>query len=233
MKSSEEQLKSRGFITIGYEKGFSDLSFNERIKLLRSDSPVERSLGARLLSNNNNAESVSHLILALTIEKKLYPKIEICNSLVSFGKKAVVPLTGFIGKVGKNQHRKVSETKFKKDNYPLPRDIVCRTLIRIGDDALPYLSDMLDSKEINVLSEVIDTIGFICFYKSDRGIYSKLLECFDRNPDNDLIRWKIFRALSAFPESASFLETQRLITVNQKIILEIDRSLFLIEKGAS
>jgi len=230
MKSSEEQLESRGFITIGYENGFSDLSFNERIKLLRSDSPVERSLGARLLSNNKNIESISQLIIALTIEKKLYPKIEICNSLVSFGKTAVVPLTEFIGKIGINQHRKVSESKFKKDNYPLPRDIACRTLIRIGDDALSYLLELLDSKETTILSEVIDTIGFICFYNTHTGIYSKLLECFDRNHHNDLIRWKIFRALSAFPESEPFLNNQKQQSVNLHVISEIDRSLYIIGK---
>jgi hypothetical protein len=230
MKSSEEQLESRGFIKVGYENGFSGLSFKERIKLLKSDSPVERSLGARLLSNYKNTEAISELLKALTIEKKLYPKIEICNSLVSFGIAAVVPLTELIGKIGTNQHRKVPESRFKKDNYPLPRDIVSRTLIRIGSDALPHLSDMLDSKDTTLLSEVIDAIGFICFYETHPGIYLKLLECFNRFHNDDLIRWKIFRAMCAFPESESFLNDQKHKSVNQHVISEIDHSLRLIEK---
>jgi len=79
------------------------------------------------------------------------------------------------------------------------------------------------------LSELIDTIGFICFYESQENIFDTLKNCFYRNEQNDLIKWKIVRAMSAFPESDSFLREQLQLS-NESLKLEIERSLSLIKK---
>jgi hypothetical protein len=82
-------------------------------ELLQSGTPADRTLGARLLANSKNDHAIDFLIKAVTIDKKLYPKIEICNSLVSCGQRSIKPLIKILGQVGTNQHRKVPEKEFK------------------------------------------------------------------------------------------------------------------------
>lgn len=231
MKSKIEKIENRGFITAGIENKYLDTTFGQRIILLKSKLPTDRTLGARLLTKNSDLSTIDYLIDALIKEKKLYTKIEICNSLVSFGIDAVMPLIGFLGKIGNNQHKDVPNTGFKKNSYPLPRDIVSRTIIRIGSKAIPDLLRVLDSNDLILLSEAIDTIGFICFYEYQNNVFEFLIKCFDSNVDNNLIKWKIFRAMSAFPESESFLREQLQLN-NEPLKLEIERSLLLIKERA-
>lgn len=224
-----EQLESRGYVAAGIENKYSDLTFKQRIDLLQSKLATERTMGARLLTKNPDLSTIGYLINALTVETKLYPKIEICNSLVSYGADAVVPLIWLLGKIGDNQHRKVPTTDFKKYNYPLPHDIAARTLIRIGPKAIPDLLKVLDSSDLIKLSEAFDTIGYICFYKHQSDVFELLHKCFNRVGENDLIKWKIIRAMSAFPESESFL-TEQMKIQNENLRSEIERSLSLIRK---
>lgn len=229
MKSRIKQIENRGFVAVGIEEKYFDTTFEQRIVLLKSKLSTDRTLGARLLTGNSDLSTIAYLIDALIKEKKLYSKIEICNSLVSFGMDAVIPLIGLLGKIGNNQHKEVPETNFKKNNYPLPRDIAGRTLIRIGVKAIPDLLQVLDCNDSIQLSEAIDTIGFICFYEPQINVFRLLKKCFDSNADNDLIKWKIFRAMSAFPESETFLREQLQLN-NESFKLEIERSLSLVRK---
>jgi hypothetical protein len=270
MKSEQEQLTNRGYLIEGEESKYLCLSFDEKIKLLQSKTATDRTLGARLLVDSKENKVIEYLINALMIEKKLYSKIDICNSLVFFGQPSIKPLIAIFGRVGTNQHKRAPEKEFKKNNYPLPRDIASRTLVRIGKNALPELVKILDSENENQLSEAIDAIGFICFYdytdlqlicnneyryncqdemvkpprirdfviiqqtisvpvyKSE--IYTKLRTCYLKNSKNDLIRWKIIRAMSGFSESKSFLQEQKQKLRDKRLIKEIERSLSLIKK---
>ena len=228
MESSIKQLELRGYVADGIEKKYFYLSTEQRTGLLKSDSPVDRTIGARLLFNCAEVSVIEYLIEALVAEKKLYPKIEICNSLVSFGKESVGPLILLLGKIGNNQYREIPKKAFKKTNYPLPRDIVARTITRIGTPALSDLLKCLNSDDLNMLSEAIDAIGHICFYKYSANLYIALKECFDKANINDLIRWKIIRTMSAFPESILFLSHLKLTTRNEYFKMEIERSLKLI-----
>ncbi len=228
MKSKQEDLIKRGFLTQNEEAKFYHISFDEKIKLLKSKIPTDRTIAARLLANSEPQKTIEYLIEALIIEKKLYSKIEICNTLYSFKQLSVKPLIEQLGKIGTNQHKKVPETEFKKNNYPLPRDIASRTLIRIGKNALPELIKVLNSDNKKQLSEAIDTIGFICFYDYTPNIYIKLEECYKKNNENELIKWKIIRAMSSFTESKSFLNNE--LTKNKILKKEIERSIMLIEK---
>ena len=230
MKNKQKQLISRGYLTEGVEYEYLNKSFDKKIELLQSKTPTDRTLGARLLANLKNGKAIVFLINALIVEKKLYPKIEICNSLVSCGQHSIKPLIKILGKVGTNQHKRVPEKEFKKDSYPLPRDIASRTLVRFGQAALNELEKVLNSRDKKQLSEAIDAVGFICFYDCRPGIYSKLKNCYSKNSQNDLIRWKIIRAMSGFPESQPFLQEQKQIIHHDRLQKEIERSLFLIKK---
>jgi len=139
-------------------------------------------------------------------------------------------LIAILGKVGTNQHKKVPKKEFKKSNYPLPRDIASRTLVRFGKDALSELIKVLENKNEKQLSEAIDAIGFICFYDFQPKIYAELKDCYSKSSKNDLIKWKIIRSMSAFSESKIFLQEQKQILQNKRLLQEIERSLLLIEK---
>jgi len=230
MKSKMEQMESRGYVAAGVENKYDGLALRQRIDFLQNKLATERTIGARLLANNSDLSVIDFLIDALTVETKLYPKIEICNSLVSFGADAVIPLIEVLGRIGNNQYRKVPTTDFKKYNYPLPHDIAARTLIRIGPKAIPDLLKVLDSNDLIKISEAIDTIGYICFYEHQSDVFELVHKCFNRIGDNDLIKWKVFRAMSAFPESESFL-TEQLKMKNENLRSELVRSLSLIKQS--
>ena len=230
MKSNTIQLENRGFVIKGVENNYLNTSFEQRIGLIKSNLATDRTLGARLLARSAKVLSIDYLIEALILEQKLYSKIEICNSLVSFGKEAVIPLIALIGKIRNKQYLEIPAVDFKKVNYPLPRDIASRTLIRIGSIALPDLLNFLNCNDQTRISEAIDAIGFICFYENQPEVYKELKNCFYHNSENDLIKWKIFRAMSAFAESESFLNEQKQQLLSERIKSEIERSLLLIKK---
>lgn len=227
MKSTFKKLESRGYVEIATEQKYSNINFQEKITLLQSKLPADRTLGARLLIKNSNLASINYLIEALRIETKLYSKIEICNTLASFEKEAVDSLINQLGEIGSNQYSNVPEKQFLKKNYPLPRDICSRILIRIGEPALPNLVKELTTNDLKKLSEVIDAIGFICFYNQQNGIFDLLKKCYYRNEKHDLIKWKLIRAMSAFSESEKFLK-QIFDSSNDRLKLEIKRSLKLL-----
>jgi hypothetical protein len=227
MKSSSTDLERRGFLKDGAENTYTNLPNSPKVELLKSPFAVERTLGARLLSQSGNF-AINDLIEALKVESKLYTKIEICSTLVKLGEVSVKPLIAELGKIGNNQHKCIPNQDFKKVSYPLPRDIAARTLAQIGKLALPDLLDLLSSNDMLKLSEAIDAIGFICFYNYQPEIGEKLITCYKSNIDNDLICWKLIRAMSGFPESKSFLLYQQSISSNEGINIEIERSLKLI-----
>jgi len=231
LKSNLEQLKNRGLIPIDFEKKYLDSTLEQQIIFLQSAIPTERTLGAKLLSNNPHLEVISFLIDALKKETKLYPKIAICESLASFKIKAVPFLINVLGEIGNNQHKFVPTGLFKKDNYPLPRDIVSRILVKIGPQALPSLLNVLDCNHSTKVSEAIDAIGFICYYDYKKHIFEKLKDCYNKHSENEIIKWKIFIAMSSFPESKIFLEEQSQIPTNFVFLTEIQRSLRLISKN--
>ena len=236
MNNKYRNLISRGYIEKEIENKYINLSIDAQIKLLQNKIPTNRTIGARLLNKNNLSIKINYnkiielLIEQLKIEKKLYPKIEISNSLISFGKLSVKPLINILGKIGNNQHKKVPEKKFLKNNYPLPRDIASRTLSRMGSNALSELVEAIKTIDTEQLSEAIEAIGFICFYDYQPNIFEKLVKCYHQNATNNLIKWKIIRAMSGLFESKLFLQEQKNTTQNKRIISEIDRSLLLIKK---
>ena len=54
MKSKQEQLIGRGYLAENVEFEYLNKSFDEKIELLQSGTPADRTLGARLLANSKN-----------------------------------------------------------------------------------------------------------------------------------------------------------------------------------
>ena len=49
----------------------------------------------------------------------------------------------YLGQIGNNQHTVLPTNGFNKKSYPLPRDIIARTLAHMKEDILPVLMDVL------------------------------------------------------------------------------------------
>jgi hypothetical protein len=232
MKSSKDQLINRGWVGEDYITD-SDKTVQELIALLKSKQATERTISARILAEKGDIRCIEELCHALEREKTLYTKLEICNALVSFGENAVQSLVDRLGSIGSNQYIRVETAAFKKNSYPLPRDICARTLIRIGNKALPVLKEVLVSNDIKKISEVVNAIGFICFYNGKQSLFDDLKKCYEQYYDNELIQWKIIRAMSAFVSGYHFLIEQIKVIGNEVLKREALRSIKLIEKKSN
>jgi hypothetical protein len=85
------------------------------------------------------------LYALLENEKKLYTKIALSEAIAEYGVLSLKYLIPLLGKIGKNQHKKVALVDINKKSYLLPRDIAARIIIRIGKPALPFLEEILVS----------------------------------------------------------------------------------------
>ena len=119
---------------------------------------------------------------------------------------------------------------FEKSNYPLPRDIIARTICKAGDIAIPILLEKLDIGNITQLSEGIDAIGYVSYYQKNTAAKNYILKLIDQYKTNDLILWKLIRALQAFP-CAEVIERLQMIAKQIKVKplkWEAERSLLQI-----
>ncbi len=231
MKSTAEQLQKRGYLTDVSEKSFQEVSYTTLLVWLNDSLPVKRTAAARRLGRILNPESIEPLCLALEKEKALYAKLELCNTLILFGKAAVPHLVQRLGKIDSKQYKAPPAKKFGKKNYPLPHDIFARTLMKIGVAALPELCAVLQSNDTTTISEAIDAIGYICFYdeQKHKDIANTLQQAFLKYADSRLIKWKLIRAMSAFSELLPFLEQQYLQLDNKELKQEAERSIEILK----
>jgi len=198
MKSNDEQLKSRGYVDEHEIKDFLDVSKEELLDFLHSKEAAKRTIAARLLKNNRDMNILKELISCLLKEKKLYTKIELSESVSAYGEEASQILIQHLGKVGKNQHAELPDKPFEKSSYPLPRDIISRTICKIGVPAIQYLRDCLHTGLYKQKLEAIDAIGFISYYENDHSCQNDLIVMIDQYKDDPLMIWKILRALQSF-----------------------------------
>jgi hypothetical protein len=224
-----DRKADRGFVAEGDEIIYAESSNDELIDLLKSRIAIERTIGARLLGSRGDV-SIEYLLIAIKTEEKLYPRLEICRSLAQIGEPSIDGLIQLLGVIGNNQHQTPSDEPFLKESYPLPRDLAARTLISIGQPALPVLCGVLNEDHPAKISEAIDAIGFICSKGGADQYLKTLMTCYNRFKNNDLLRWKLIRAMSSFPESLIFLEKHLSVENNPAIQQEIKRSIRIINK---
>ena len=236
MKSSKEDLQKRGMIEQTDLSRFASFSKEQLIQSINAKSPTERTAAVRLLKQRNffhEEPCITALFERLLIEKALYTKLEICNTLEKGDCNTAKIMTGYLGKIGSNQHKALPEAVSKKKSYPLPRDIIARTLGNMTAAVFPILLEVLDSNDKRQIYEVIDAIGFLVFYHQELATASnlkhiiKILESF---PEDEIILWKTILCASAFPlqDTISVLEHIKQSQSNQLILDEAERSLKLI-----
>lgn len=232
MKSSKDDLQSRGYIDQVYINQFKKINSTELFDLLNSNDSQERTVAAVLLGKRKTKKAVLPLCRRLEIEKKLYTKIALTEALSNIGIDSISELIILLGKIGKNQHRSLPKKPFNKKNYPLPRDIIARTIIKIGKPALPYLETVLKSDNEEQISEAIDAVGYISYYNNDLQSLHALNYCIKNHKSNDIIKWKIIRAFQSFPTESviDYLENIVKHTEKKEFLWEAKRSLDQIKR---
>jgi len=200
--------KKRGETTEKEDEKYSFLSDRELISLISDDNSQIRTSSAKILGKRQCVQAIPALCDQFKKEEALYSKIAISGALGNLGKPALPELIKLIGKIASNQHDKLPTDIFKKWNYPCPRDIVIRTIVKMGKTAIEDLQITLKYCDVAIASEIIDAIGHISFYSDDQSSFSILKEALTKNKDNQVVIWKILRAFGAFPlkQSIDLLE---------------------------
>lgn len=238
MKSSIEDLRGRGLAQNHDIDKFIELSYEELMDNINSQLPTERTSAIRILYNKfgcNDKKFIVTILDRLCIEKSLYTKLEICSVLEAGNISTAKEIIKYLGKIGNNQHKSLPDKISKKVSYPLPRDIIARSLGKMNKSILPVLIDVLDSKEKYKIYEVLDAIGFLVFYNKDLVdfiLFEKILKTAKMYSDDDLMMWKGVICFSAFSieESVAVLTDISRINPNKLIRDEASRSLKLIMK---
>lgn len=212
MKSNDEALKYLGLLdkTIISSEAGTQAFFS----YLHSSNAQERTaaayyLGLQLLENES--EVAPHLLAALKKEKALYTKIQLCNALEKGMNTTFEVILPALGHIGNNQHKILPTAVSKKKSYPLPRDIIART---IGNMTIHCLETALNALSVLTLTEtreLIDGIGFLCFYNkitNEEKVYEKLINHYENHYEDTLTRWKITQALSAFKTTKAIKKLQ-------------------------
>lgn len=236
MKSSKEDLRKRGMIEQSDIDKIMSLSYSKLMDLVNAKLPAERSAAIHLLSDKvgcDKEDFIEILLIRLSIEKSLYTKIEICNALEKGKVKTARRMVEYLGCIGNNQHKCLPDKVSKKISYPLPRDIIARSLAKMDRSILPVLIEVLRSENETKISEVIDAIGFLVFYHQELATIETLnylIDVMNIYSNNDVVVWKCVLCLSAFPVQKS-IDILNFITDkgdNNIIIDEALRSLNLI-----
>ncbi|TDW24932.1 hypothetical protein EDD63_10788 [Breznakia blatticola] len=209
-RSTRTQLESRGFIE------HFDIYPNKREKEtsivnLNDKQAIKRTIAAKHLSLFANEEEICKLLLQrLTIEKALYTRMEICKSLQN-ATQQVGLLIDYLAVIPNKQYTTLPKRITKKNSYPLPRDLIARTLGRMDIEVLPDLLNALVIKPRKVQREAIIAIGYLLYNNdfSDEIVF-KIIEATYYNSKDPVYRWKVMIVMGQLlPYSTEFLSSIR------------------------
>ncbi len=237
MKSTAEALRKRGLPARADLDRLHDMPFDALLGMINAPTPAERTAAVRLLAARGplNEQLVQAMLGRLCRENCLYTKLELCKALEQ-GDIAVARLmVPYLGRVGQNRHQTVPGRVSQKVSFPLPRDIIARTLGRMSPAVLPALLEVLHTAGPQAVSEALDAVGWMAFYHPQLATAentARLLTAAHAVKANGLLLWKAVLCLSAFPraEALAFLEGIRATHPNTVIQDEAARSIRLIRK---
>ena len=236
MKSSLIDLQKRGYIQKDDLLPYQNYSYSDLLKLLDSNLPYQRTCAIQLLVTKFSlTEELTSLFLnKLVNEKSLYTKIALCDALATGTVEAVSLMLPYLGKIGSNQYRELPVTPSKKKSFPLPRDIIARTLGNMSPSIISILDQAIQTVNENQLSELLDGYGMLIFYHPELATtqrFQNIKQLILTHDESSLITYKAILCLSAFPllENEEFLV--QIISSVQTLILrkEAERSLKLIQ----
>lgn len=236
----DSAYRKRGMITEHDILEYENEEYEGLVKLLTNKEAWLRTVAVRVLNRkiniHNNETLVSLLLDHLMNEKALYTRLEICNVLEQGDCEVARQMTRYLGRIGHNQHKELPSEVSKKKSYPLPRDLIARTLGNMSPSILPELLDVLTKKDEEKISECVDAIGFLVFYQKELATLEHaeyIYQCMVNYKDNQIIYWKCIECLSAFPykKTIDLLESIIKNTASASLLhKEAERSLALIER---
>ena len=206
MKSNPQELQNRGYAN---DNDLQQLAFAEEetlLSLLQTGTPVQRTAASTLLAARpvgKTAAFFAAALAALQTEPCLYTRLALCNALQQGGTTAAQQMVPFLGRIGKNQYQTPPARASQKKSYPLPRDIIARSLARMGTAALPALLTVLRQGTAVQVSEALDAVGFLLFYTpqpAPKDALDAVMGTLQRYPGNKLLLWKCTGCLCAFDD---------------------------------
>lgn len=238
MKSSDGELKKRGYLEKGDERKYSAFTPQQLMDKISMEPPSERTAIIVALRSKCFAEDEHYnrlLLEWLRMERALYTRLELCSSLEMGNAITAEIMCEYIGGIGNNQYKLVPNEVSKKKCYPLPRDLIARSLGRMNPCVLPVLTNHLIFEEKSKVSELLDAIGYMIFYHPELATsihFNNIKLTYDRFVKDELIVWKTTRCCSAFPieQSEKLLLSIKEAATHQTIIEEAERSLRFIYK---
>ncbi|MFQ8705099.1 MAG: hypothetical protein ACLR9T_03475 [Thomasclavelia sp.] len=232
MKSNPETLRKRGFITSIEAQSFFLYSKEELFKLLGDKQAVNRTAALCVLKKIISINELDEILLKmLTKEKALYTKLEICNILATGNALTIERMIPYVGKIGGNQYHNIAKKVSMKKSYPLPRDIIARTMAKMDSRYFESILENLHCKNDLVVAEIIDAVGWQVFYHQELAVekyYQVIIDLLNKHRNNEFMLWKLIICLSSFNQAEDLL---RHWNCNNLIIKqEIQRSIDLIVK---
>ena len=202
MKSTEKQLQSRGKASCEDIRTLKDMEYSEKLRMLNAPSAGMRSAAAMSLMDIVDTVA-DHLLQQLARETCLYTRIAICQSLEAGSIKTAEKMGEYLGKIGKNQYKRVEETVSEKKSYPLPRDIIARSMGKMDISVLPVLLSILNGSDRTAISEALDAAGYMLFYHSaaaTKELFTMFMGFAEKWKEDQLLMWKLLLCMSAFPD---------------------------------
>lgn len=213
----------------------SQLPKSQLLPLVNSESPPRRTAAVRLLTAGHMPDDyiVNLLLERLCIEKHLYTRLEICSALENGDIDTAASMTRYLGCIGTNHHKSLPKSVSNKISYPLPRDIIARTLAKMDTSVFPALAEVLLSGVESKISEVIDSIGFMIFYNGELSTltnFQLIADTMEKFAYNEIIYWKSIICLSAFDLNESIKALDQIILKGGNLLLlqEASRSHSLV-----
>ena len=200
---ARETLVSRGMVDAD-DRILQTMDIDQGRALLLDKDGVNRTRAALFFSRNPMllTEEIGSLLLKqLMEEKKLYTRLAITEALEHSTETSIPYLMcEYLGMIGNNQLKSLPERPSKKTSYPLPRDIIARSLGRMKEKAVPAMLDTLFKGSDQQVREVIDALGFNFFYNRSlltEAIFQQIYHQLRTTFDDDLMSWKFIIFASA------------------------------------
>lgn len=210
--NNNSQRKQRGWVENSELSAYKNKSINELSNLLFSENAGERTIAAKLIPLTCEVSDI--LLSRLKTEPALYTRLALTEKLESGDQSTALRMIEFLADIGDNQHR-TPIAPSKKKSFPLPRDLIARSLGRMKPEIFPTLLAAAEQLPSSQLSELIDAIGYMAFYHPALATtenYQRLLQIKKAHSNEPLIQWKFLICFSAFPQSTELLQLEEQFT---------------------
>ena len=229
MKSTRSQLKNRGMASPEEIAACASLPWDQLVEELRSPDPCRRTAAARCMDPNSKSAAVL-LLEQLAQEKCLYTRLAICETLEKGTEETAEKMLPWLGRIGKNQYKALPDKVSAKKSFPLPRDLIARSLARMDMAVFPLLLQLFKTGSEQQISEALDAAGFMAFYHPAHA--ERILHLLHSHSGSEIIVWKVLLCLSAFPVPEAVRVLEGYAVRDDIFGKEAQRSLHLVERKA-